>query len=170
MKLSAFLGAAMIFIAAPLSAATYSGVAKTPSVVWVTDVTPEPPVGLEIRQTMRAFVPNFLIVPAGASVAFPNDDPFYHSVYSVSPGNQFDLGLYDTGPGKSVRFSTPGVVDIRCHVHGSMEAILIVVDGPYVHTTQPDEAYRIDGITPGRHVVHVWSGGADVSATTVVVR
>ena len=169
MKTLAILGAAMVFIAAPAFAATYDGQAKAPSVVWVTDVTPDPPASLEIRQTARTFVPDLLVVPAGASVTFPNDDAFYHSVYSESPGNAFDLGLYDTGPGKSVRFTTPGVVDVHCHVHGSMHATIVVVDGPFVQTAAPNERYRIDGLTPGRHTLHVWSGGT-VTDRAIVVR
>jgi plastocyanin len=160
-------GAAWLVLAAPASAATYSAVAKVPAVVWVTDVPPSPPPDVAIRQTMKAFVPELAIVPVGTAVTFPNDDPFYHSVYSDSPGNAFDIGLYDTGPGKSVRFSVPGVVDIHCHVHGRMHATLIVVDGPYAQTTMPNEPFHIDGISAGRHTVHVWTGGSDVVTTTV---
>jgi plastocyanin len=138
--------------------------------VWVTDVAPVPATDVAIHQTMKAFVPDFAIVPVGTSIAFPNDDPFYHSVYSDSPGNAFDIGLYDTGPGKSVRFDVPGIVEIHCHVHGTMHAIVVVVDGPYAQTTMPNQRVRIDGISPGRHVVHVWTGGSTVATTAVDFR
>lgn len=160
----------MLIIAAPASAATYTGVAKLPSVVWISDVTPPPVDGLTMHQTMKSFIPSVLVVPAGSSVTFPNDDPFYHSVYSDSPGNAFDIGLYDTGPGKAVRFATPGLVDIHCHVHGSMHATIVVVDGPFAQTTAPNQAYHLDGITPGRHTLHVWTGGSDVSTTTITLK
>ena len=161
----------MTFVnATPVRASTYSGVAKTPSIVWVTDTPPDAPADLAIRQTMKAFVPSFLIVPVGAGVRFPNDDAYYHSVYSDSLGNAFDLGLYDSGPGKSVRFMTPGLVDIHCHVHGSMHATVLVVDGPYAQTQTANEHYRIDGLSAGRHAVHAWAGGADIATTTVVVK
>ena len=171
MRLTAVAVAALMLVSAASAAgATYRGVAKEPAVIWVTDAPPSPAPDIEIRQTMRAFVPALLVVPVGASVKFPNDDGFYHSVYSDSPGNQFDLGLYDTGPGKSVRFISTGIVQIRCHVHGSMAATIVVVDGPYAQTQRPNDAFHIDGITPGRHVVHVWSGGTDVAETNAVVR
>jgi hypothetical protein len=109
-------------------------------------------------------------VPAGASVRFPNDDEFYHSVYSISPSNPFDLGLYDNGPGKTVEFDTPGIVEVRCHVHGSMHATIVVVDGPFVTTTQPNERYELDGIARGPHVLHVWTDGDTVTSTNIVVR
>jgi len=163
-------GVAMVCIAAPATAATYTAVEKAPAVVWVTDTAPSPPADVAIHQALKAFVPDLLVVPVGTSVAFPNDDPFYHSVYSNSPGNVFDLGLTDTGPGKSVRFATPGVVEIHCHVHGMMHATIIVVDGPSARTTTPNERVRIDGITPGRHVVHTWTGGDDVTTETVEIK
>ena len=62
-------------------------------------VAPQPEAA--IRQTAKAFVPALLVITAGTSVRFPNDDKFYHSVYSDSPSNPFDLGLYDNGPGSS---------------------------------------------------------------------
>jgi hypothetical protein len=102
-------------------------------------------------------------------VAFPNDDAFYHSVYSVSPSNPFDIGLYDTGPGKLVTFDNPGIVDVRCHVHGSMHATIVVVDGPYVVTTRPGDTYKLD-VPRGRHVLHVWTDGSPVVSSTIVVR
>ncbi len=154
----------------PAGAATFSGVASAPSVVWITAEVPPLATQPEIRQTMKAFVPALLVITPGTTVRFPNDDGFYHSVYSGSPSNPFDLGLYDTGPGKSVVFENSGIVGIRCHVHGSMHATIVVVDGPFAVTTHPNERYRIDGIPPGPRVLHVWTDGTAVSATNVVVR
>jgi plastocyanin len=158
------LGAAL-----PAQAATFTGIASGPGVMWITGDAPTT-ADAKIQQTMKAFVPALLVVSAGSSVQFPNDDSFYHSVYSDSPSNPFDLGLYDTGPGKSVVFSNPGVVDIRCHIHGSMHATLVVVDGPFVVTTHPGERYHIDGVAPGQHVLHVWTDGTAFSSANVTVK
>jgi plastocyanin len=169
LALSAFL-LSVALIAAPAAAATYRGVAKAPGVVWITGPLPAAAADLAIHQTSKTFVPDVLVVPAGASVQFPNDDAFYHSVYSISPSNPFDLGLYDTGPGKSVEFDATGIVEVRCHVHGSMHATIVVVDGPYAATTAPYQGYRLDGLTRGPHVLHVWTEGIAVSSTPIVVR
>ena len=162
---------AIALACAPLGAgaATIRGVAALPSVVWVTGTVPAAVSDAEIRQTAKAFIPAVLVVPAGSSVKFPNDDAFYHSVYSVSESNPFDLGLYDTGPGKSVVFADSGVVEVRCHIHGSMHATIVVVDGPYAMTTHREEAYRLT-VPPGRHVLHVWTDGSPVTNTKIVVR
>lgn len=46
----------------------------------------------------------------GAEVVFPNQDPILHNVFSLTPDNDFDLGLYGRGEGRSVTFSTTGLV------------------------------------------------------------
>ena len=170
MKL-AVVAFALSLALAPLwaGAATVRGVAAVPSVVWVTGQSPAPTTDSEIRQTAKTFNPAALIVPVGSSVKFPNDDGFYHSVYSISPSNPFDLGLYDNGPGKSVVFANSGVVDVRCHIHGSMHATIVVVDGPYVVTTHADEPYRLN-VSRGPHVLHVWTDGSPVVTTNIVVK
>lgn len=170
MKLAVFAFALAIVCApAAASAATYSGVIAQPSVVWITGPGADPVANAEIRQTSKAFVPAVLVIPVNSGVTFPNDDAFYHSVYSVSPGNPFDLGLYDTGPGKTVVFQNAGIVDVRCHVHGVMHATIVVVDGPYAMTTHPNERYKLSA-SRGTHLLHVWTDGSPVQTSTVVVK
>jgi hypothetical protein len=69
-----------------------------------------------------------------------------------------------------VRFDIAGVVDIHCHVHGSMHATVVVVDGPFVQTTEPNARYHIDGLRPGRHTLHVWTGGTAVTTSEIEAR
>lgn len=164
------LALTMLGAALPAQAATYSGVAGSPGVYWVTAGTPAPLADASIRQTAKAFVPDLLVITAGTAVRFPNDDRFFHSVYSDSPSNPFDLGLYDNGPGKSVVFQNTGVVDVRCHVHGSMHATIVVVDGPFAVTTRPNARFRIDGVASGPHALHVWTDGIKVATSYIVVK
>ena len=42
----------------------------------------------------KAFVPRVVVVPVGGTVDFPNQDPIFHNVFSVSGENRFDLDLY----------------------------------------------------------------------------
>ena len=50
------------------------------------------------------FDPNFLIVPVGSSVNFPNEDDEFHNVFSYSKARRFDLGRYRNGESKTVEF------------------------------------------------------------------
>ena len=48
----------------------------------------------------REFVPRVRVVGVGSAVAFPNQDPFRHNVFSKSGPSEFDLGLYGRGETK----------------------------------------------------------------------
>jgi len=58
----------------------------------------------EMAQADKSFAPPLLIVPVGATVAFPNRDEYYHNVFSPSSETKFDLGLYRGGIAKTVTF------------------------------------------------------------------
>src|SRR5437016_2379964 len=76
-----------------------------------------PPAGRAIHQFNETFAPHVLAVPVGSTVQFPNDDPLFHNVFSLSRVKSFDLGRYPKGTSKSVRFDRPGVVQVFCHIH-----------------------------------------------------
>jgi len=61
-----------------------------------------------IVQHNKMFEPNFLVVPVGSVVDFPNLDPWFHNVFSLYRGKKFDLGLYEAGSHKQVKFDRPG--------------------------------------------------------------
>src|SRR5918912_33192 len=45
----------------------------------------------EMAQADKSFAPPLLIVPVGATVAFPNRDGYYHNVFSPTADARFDL-------------------------------------------------------------------------------
>src|SRR6185295_17355955 len=57
-----------------------------------------------IEQRGRRFAPHVLAVPVGSTVSFPNFDPFFHNVFSLSPMRSFDLGIYRSGESREVTF------------------------------------------------------------------
>jgi plastocyanin len=125
------------------------------TVVWISapKAAPKPIEGVLTNQD-RTFIPPLIVIPVDSTVRFPNNDPFFHSIYSTSPADPFDIGFYDTGPGKVVTFANPGVVDVHCHIHASMHATIVVVDGPYAMVN--DSGYELDNVPGGRHVLHLW--------------
>ena len=74
----------------------------------------------------------------GSAVLFPNEDPFFHNVFSVYEGTRFDLGLYESGSSKEVRFNRPGPSYIFCNIHPEMSAVIMVMTTPYYATTDAD--------------------------------
>jgi plastocyanin len=120
----------------------------------------EAPLLMKTRQ--KQFSPRMLVVPRGSRVRFPNEDPILHNVFSVSPGNAFDLGLYRKGPGKEERFTEPGVVRVFCNVHHDMVAYLLVVDTPHVAAPGADGSFVLTGLPKGPGRLTVWHEQAEI--------
>lgn len=154
-------------VALPAAGATIVGQLYEPGVVWVTDASAIHPTTEEMRNTGKAFVPQLLVVPVGSTVRFPNDDPFFHSIFSASDADPFDIGFYPSGPGKEETFEHPGVLDVRCHIHALMHANIVVVDGPFAQT---DSTFALTHVDPGERVVHAWSLSRGYRTATVRIR
>ena len=116
-----------------------------------------------------AFFPRVLPALVGSVVDFPNEDPVFHSAFSVSPSNPFELGIYGQGSDKNMKFSNAGVVEISCHVHPFMKATLFVLQNPYYTVTDANGKYSIRNVPAGRYTVkaHGLSGKPAVLSTTV---
>jgi plastocyanin len=111
---------------------------------------------LEMTQEGKTFDPGMMVVPVGAEVHFPNLDDLFHNVFSLSPGNNFDLGLYRGGDSRSVRFETPGVAAIYCNIHPQMVAHVLVVDNPHNPGLEGDGTFRLEGVPPGIWQAVAW--------------
>ena len=145
-------------LGATAAAATVDGRLKGEGVVWLSGAPAAAVVQLEMRNKDRSFVPPLLVVSAGSTVRFPNDDYFYHSIYSSDGPDDFDVGYYLEGPGKVFTFAKPGVVNIRCHIHPTMHGTIVVVDGP---AQQISGAFHFANIAPGKYTLHMWSAGTN---------
>ena len=118
----------------------------------------------------REFRPHVTTVLAGGSVAFPNEDPFSHNVFSNVDLGPFDLGLYRRGATRTATFAKPGVYPIYCNIHSMMVSFVVAVPSPWA--TQPDDAGRFSlrGVAPGRYLIHAWHehGAREVTREIVV--
>lgn len=120
----------------------------------------EPMKGVTLTQQNKKFSPRLLAVTIGTLVAFPNKDPFFHNVFSIYQGKPFDLGLYESGATRSVRFSNPGVSYIFCNIHPEMSAVVVALSTPYFTITGASGGFRIEGVPPGRYELNIWYEGA----------
>lgn len=124
-------------------------------------VAPAPPAQPpRLVQRNKTFVPHLLVVPVGSLVEFPNDDPFFHNVFSLFEGKRFDLGLYEAGTSRQVRFSKPGVSYIFCNIHPEMSAVVIAVPTSYYATSDAQGQIVMPGVSAGRYLMHLWHEGA----------
>ncbi len=86
----------------------------------------------------------------------PTSISIFHNAFSVSPGNQFDLGLYRKGASKSHTFSTPGVVHVYCNIHQDMAGYVLVLPSARAVVTGADGGFRFTDVRPGRQNMKVW--------------
>ncbi len=117
------------------------------------------PANPRLVQKNKSFDPHILVVPAGSMVEFPNRDPFFHNVFSLFEGKRFDLGLYEAGTSRMVRFDRPGISYIFCNIHPEMSAVVITLATPLYAISNVDGQLSMAGVAYGRYMLHVWSEG-----------
>lgn len=116
----------------------------------------------------KRFDPEVLVVPAGSTVAFPNQDEILHNVFSLSPGATFDLGLYGEGQSAETVFNRATVVQVFCNVHHSMHADIVVVPTPWFARVGADGSFALDGVPAGPGTLTLWHPRAAAAVTREV--
>ena len=124
----------------------------------------------EMNHLNLQFVPSRLAVLKGVTVDFPNSDPVFHSGFSISDSNPFDLGIYGRGHEKFAHFKNAGVVEIFCHIHSHMHAFMLVLENPFFASTAKDGSYNIPDVPPGDYQVKAWMSPAVSSSKKVSVK
>jgi plastocyanin len=121
----------------------------------------------EMNHINLQFQPSVMAVLKGTTVDFPNSDSVFHSAFSISPSNPFDLGLYQKGREKFVTFKNPGVVELFCHIHSHMHGFILVLENPYFATTGPDGGFSIPNVPDGNYTVKAWASPTASMTKTV---
>lgn len=165
-----FCGAQLVTVSGKVAVERVLGSNKHPDrpdnsnvVVWLTSADARHrmvsfPMHRELRLTQKdkSFVPSFLIVPVGSSIEFPNHDPWFHNVFSLFNGKRFDLGLYEAGRSRSVKFDREGVSYIFCNIHSEMHAVVITLETPFFGKSDVAGSISIPDVPPGSYQLHVW--------------
>src|SRR5204863_3693990 len=122
------------------------------TVVWLDAPGAPPPANAPravLDQRNLSFSPRVLVVRAGTSVEFPNNDRVFHNVFSFRDGRRFDLGMYPVGAVKHVIFDRPGLSRIFCNIHPQMAAYVMAIDSPYFATSAHNGDFTIAEVPPG---------------------
>lgn len=143
-------------------------------VVWLRPQVEERPVQAPVPQKYRMvqhnkmFEPSFLVVPVGSLVDFPNLDPWFHNVFSLYQGKRFDLGLYEAGAHKEIRFDREGASYIFCNIHPEMAAVIMTVDSEFYGVSDKAGRVSIPNVPPGKYILHVWYENAAPQALSAL--
>lgn len=141
-----------------------------PAVLWLQPLTTAgaAPVGVDeqttgytLEQKNKTFIPHLLVVPVGSFVSFPNEDPFFHNVFSLYDGKRFDLGLYEAGKTRQVRFAREGVSYIFCNIHPQMSAVVVALSTPFYSIADAAETFHLHHLPYGEYEMHLWVEGEE---------
>jgi plastocyanin len=155
---------------APMSAAAYGrrGVAPKPTsvapetrkvVVYLSGAktaTAPAPMRVKIAQRGEQFVPPVTVITVGSTVEFPNEDPFFHNVFSLSRARAFDLGRYPSGESRDRSFPRPGVVKVYCDIHSQMSALIMVLDHAWFTIPDEDGTFTLPSVPAGDYTLVAW--------------
>lgn len=130
--------------------------------------TPIHPVHRKLTQKNKTFTPAFMAIPVGSTVDFPNEDPIFHNIFSLSRPEPFDLGLYRAGASKSRVFSQPASYRVFCNIHPQMTAVILVVPTSWITDVDSSGTYRLD-LPPGHYRLTAWSERSQPASTEITV-
>lgn len=131
------------------------------AVIYLERVQPHPSSSksepLVIEQRNLAFSPAVLPLVQGTTVKFINSDNVTHGIFSSSTGaEKVNLGTYNHGESRILKFNTPGEVVLLCHIHLEMEARVLVLKDPYFARTSEDGRYVVTNVPLGAYLLRVW--------------
>jgi plastocyanin len=129
---------------------------------------PLQPAKARLEQKDKAFRPGVIAIPVGSTIEFPNSDPIFHNVFSLSTPEPFDLGLYRAGTSKTRTFTQPGYYWVFCNIHPQMAAFVAVVPTPWVAVADAQGQYRLD-LPRGRYRLTALSDRAEPVASEIAV-
>ena len=109
-----------------------------------------------IDQRGCAFVPRVVVVRAGGTVDFLNNDRLLHNIHATP---KLNVSFNRTQPKDRtipITFQKPEIVRIDCDLHSWMRAWVVVAGHPYYRVTQGDGAFAFDNLPPGRYRLQIW--------------
>ena len=123
----------------------------------------------ELRQEHETFVPHVIAITRGSTVDFPNDDPIFHNVFSLSSAASFDLRRYPKGESRSQLFPKAGIVKVYCNIHSHMSATILVLDHPYFAIPNLDGTFELPNVPAGQYALVGWHERVGERRVTVKV-
>jgi plastocyanin len=140
---------------------------RTRVVVYIEGHGPATPVVARMEQQNRRFAQETVVVPVGSKVTFPNLDPIFHNVFSLSKPKTFDLGNYPKGETRTVVFTQPGIVYVNCHLHTNMTGTIVVTPNDWYTKADKTGHFVLPDLPPGKYTVVAWHKTAGYFRKTI---
>jgi plastocyanin len=120
------------------------------------------------------YVPHVLSIQVGQAIRVRNSDPIMHNIHAYDLTSGRDLfNFSQTQQGaeqvQSKPFARPGVVQVKCDVHGWMGSYVCVSKTPFHAVTGEDGAFTLEKLPPGEYTVEAWHEKYGKATETVTV-
>lgn len=101
------------------------------------------------------FSPHAFVLETGGVILATNQDPIHHTthLYGSLAAN---ISLPFAGVQVRTTVTRPGMIQVKCDIHGWMQAFVRVDDHPFHAVSDPDGHFRIPNIPPGSYRLEIW--------------
>ena len=114
------------------------------------------------------FSPHVAVAETGVELVARNCDPVLHTthLYGTLEAN---LALPFEDMSVTQIIDKPGMIIVKCDVHGWMQAYVRVDDHPFHAVTDASGSFRITDIPPGRYELQIWQERLGALTRTVLI-
>lgn len=129
---------------------------------------PAPPV--QTDQNQCVFVPRVVVVPAGGTVEFLNNDRLLHNLHAGSPReNPAFNRTQPKGRTIPIVFKRPEIIRVDCDLHPWMRAWVVVAEHPFYALTNDQGEFTLADVPAGQYTLQVWQESLGTVARAVTV-
>jgi len=132
---------------------------------------------IQVIQKDATFIPTVTPVTVGSIVQFVNDDPFFHNVFSLTPGARFNIGRRPKGdvyskeiPQLSWKVQGIGPINLYCDIHSQMSAVILSLDTPYFTKLNEDGSFTLPELPDGEYEIRAYHPKFELISRKVIVR
>ncbi|MBI2090385.1 MAG: hypothetical protein HYT78_16865 [Deltaproteobacteria bacterium] len=115
------------------------------------------PQKVTLDQNGCEYKPHVLAFSAGSTVEVLNPDGILHNVHSYSKANSpFNMAQPKFKKTLTVKIEKPEVINVKCDVHGWMNAWLFAAENPYFGVTDNSGSFKLADVPAGTYTLEVW--------------
>jgi len=138
---------------------------------------PSPTATATVAQKGCTYEPHVQVVEVakgGTEFLIHNEDGILHNIQASMPsmGGRALFNSAQPGALKELKkkLKRPGIVRLKCDVHGWMNAYVVVLkDQPYHSVTDEQGHFTLEGVPAGSYTIHAWHEALGEMTKTVTV-